>query len=193
MPVAPMAFVEFHKNHNVREEVEFFRSIIDDYDVTEVEITESGEEMDELWEIREEMASALKHYDPDLRMLTSGDVTVPISNYSDLIEYISTLEAKHDLEIPSFGHAGDGNIHYTVMVREGDDEHRELGERVDEDIVRHAIELGGTSTGEHGVGQGKQKYLPEEYTNATVDVMKRVKAAFDPNGTLNPGKIFPSE
>jgi len=69
----------------------------------------------------------------------------------------------------------------------------ELGERVDEEIVRHAIELGGTSTGEHGVGRGKGKYLPDEYTEGTVDVMKRVKAAFDPNGILNPGKVFPSE
>nr|WP_310732950.1 FAD-binding oxidoreductase [Halostella pelagica] len=193
MPVAPMAFVEFHKNHNIEDEVAFFRSILDEYDVSEVEITESGEEMDELWEVREEMASALKHYDPDLEMLTSGDVTVPISKYADLIDYISELETEHDLEIPSFGHAGDGNIHYTVMVREEDDEHRELGERVDEQIVRHAIELGGTSTGEHGVGMGKQKYLPEEYTDGTVDLMRRIKTAFDPNGILNPGKIFPSE
>ncbi|ARS91014.1 FAD-binding oxidoreductase [Natrarchaeobaculum aegyptiacum] len=189
-PTAPMAFIEIHRNHNIEDEVDFCRTILEEYDVREMTFEESGPEMESIWEVREEMASALKHYDPDLSMLTSGDVTVPISTYSDLIEYISTLEAEHDLEIPSFGHAGDGNVHYTVMVREGDDEHRALGKRVDEQIVRRAIELGGTSTGEHGVGLGKQQYLPEEYNDATVDLMRRVKTAFDPNGILNPGKMF---
>jgi D-lactate dehydrogenase (cytochrome) len=193
LPAAPMVFVEFHKNHNIEDEIEYFRSILDEYSVTDVDIRQSGTEMDELWEVREEMASALKHYDPDLTMLTSGDVTVPISKYVDLIGYISSLEAEHDLEIPCFGHAGDGNIHYTVMVREDDDEHRALGERINEKIVRYSIELSGTSTGEHGVGLGKQKYLREEYTEETVDLMRRVKRAFDPNGILNPEKVFPPE
>ncbi|WP_096390364.1 FAD-binding oxidoreductase [Halopenitus persicus] len=190
LPDVPMAFVEFHANHHVETEVEFFTAILNDYDVEDVEIAESGPEMERLWEVREEMASALKHYDPDLTMLTSGDVTVPISKYADLIDHISTLEAEHDLEIPCFGHAGDGNVHYTVMVRAGDDEHRALGKRVDSAIVRHAIELGGTCTGEHGVGMGKREYLPEEFNRATVDVMERIKRAMDPNGILNPGKIF---
>jgi len=193
LPDAPMAFVEFHRNHDVETEIEFCRSIVSEYDPASIDIDRSGREMAEMWEVREEMATALKRYDADLTMLSSGDVTVPISKYADLVEYISTLEAEHDLEIPSFGHAGDGNIHYTVMVRKGDDEHRALGKRVDEKIVRHAIDLGGTSTGEHGVGMGKQQYLPEEYSTETVDAMRRVKEALDPNGILNPGKVFPSE
>ena len=193
LPDAPMAFVEFHRNNHVADEIEFCRSIVAEYDPLEVEIDRSGREMDEMWEVREEMATALKQYDPDLEMLTSGDVTVPISKYADLIDYVSTLEAEHDLEIPSFGHAGDGNVHYTVMVRTGDEDHQALGKRVDEEIVRHAIDLGGTSTGEHGVGTGKQQYLPDEYTEGTVDAMRKVKKALDPNGILNPGKVFPSE
>ncbi|WP_280535963.1 FAD-binding oxidoreductase [Halopenitus sp. POP-27] len=190
LPDVPMAFVEFHANHHVETEIEFFRSILAGYEVEDVQIAESGPEMDRLWEVREEMASALKHYDPDLTMLTSGDVTVPISKYADLIDYISTLEAEHDLEIPCFGHAGDGNIHYTVMVRPDDPDHRALGERVDAEIVHHAIDLGGTCTGEHGVGRGKTAYLPEEFTQGTVDTMERIKEAMDPNGILNPGKLF---
>ncbi|MDJ1433746.1 FAD-binding oxidoreductase [Halostagnicola sp. A-GB9-2] len=190
-PPAPMAFVEFHANHDIEAEVDFCRAILEEYDITDVDIGASGPDMNELWEIREEMASALKEYDPELEMLTSGDVTVPISKYADLMAYISTIETEHDLEIPCFGHAGDGNIHYTVMVRAEDEEHRALGERVDERIVRHAIDLGGTATGEHGVGLGKQRYLPVEYNDETVDTMRQVKAAFDPNGILNPGKIFP--
>jgi len=193
LPDAPMAFVEFHRNHDVETEIEFCESIVAEYDPVEVDIGLSGREMEEMWEVREEMATALKQYDPDLVMLTSGDVTVPISKYADLVEYISTLEAEHDLEIPSFGHAGDGNIHYTVMVRKDDEDHRALGKRVDEEIVRHAIDLGGTSTGEHGVGMGKQQYLPDEYTEGTVDAMRSVKEALDPEGILNPGKVFPSE
>ncbi|MFC6764695.1 FAD-binding oxidoreductase [Natrinema soli] len=193
LPNAPMAFVEFHENHDVETEIEFCRSILEEYPVHDIDIGKSGREMAELWEVRKEMASALKHYDPDLEMLTSGDVTVPISKYADLIDYISALEAEHDLEIPCFGHAGDGNIHYTVMVREGDADHRALGERVDEEIVEYAIDLYGTSTGEHGVGMGKQQYLPEEYTDGTIDVMRHLKDALDPNGILNPGKIISPE
>ncbi|SEH50153.1 D-lactate dehydrogenase (cytochrome) [Halopenitus malekzadehii] len=190
LPDVPMAFVEFHANHHVESEIEFFRSILAGYEVEDVQIAESGPEMERLWEVREEMASALKQYDPDLTMLTSGDVTVPISKYAELIDHISTLEAEHDLEIPCFGHAGDGNIHYTVMVRRDDPDHRALGERVDAEIVHHAIELGGTCTGEHGVGRGKTAYLPEEFNQATVDTMGRIKETMDPNGILNPGKLF---
>ncbi|ELY60027.1 FAD-binding oxidoreductase [Natronococcus jeotgali] len=190
LPNASMAFIEIHRNHNIKTEIDFCRAIIEDYDVRDVTFEQSGPELEGLWEIREEMATALKHYDPELTMLTSGDVTVPISKYSNLIDYISTCETEYNLEIPCFGHAGDGNIHYTVMVREGDAEHHALGKRVDEQIVHRAIELGGTSTGEHGVGLGKQQYLPSEYNDETVELMKRIKTAFDPNETLNPGKIF---
>lgn len=191
LPDLPMIFLEFHANHDIKSEVEFCRTILDAYETVKIGITESGDEMQSLWEVREEMANALEPYDPDLTPLTPGDVTVPISHFASLLDYIASLEDEHDVLIPCFGHAGDGNIHYTVLVRAGDKEHRAHGERVSKEIVKHAIELGGTSTGEHGVGLGKQDYLAEEFGDDTVALMGQIKDAFDPNGILNPGKVLP--
>jgi len=193
LPDAPMLFVEFHANHSIDREIDFFETILEGYETTATELTDDPEEITELWELREEMADALEPYDDDLTPLTPGDVTVPISEFAGLIDHIAELEANNDLLIPCFGHAGDGNIHYIIMVREGDEANRALGEEVNSRIVEYAIEAGGTATGEHGVGTGKGEYLREEYTEGTVELMKRVKRAFDPEGTLNPGKVFPEE
>jgi D-lactate dehydrogenase (cytochrome) len=192
-PDAPMMFVEFHADHDIGAEIDFFRSIVSEHGAVEIEISESDEGMAELWEIREEMAEALEPYDPDLVSLTPGDVTVPMSEFTDLMGYISTLEDEHDLLIPCFGHAGDGNIHYTVMVDADDPDAYERGKAVYDEIVRYAIEQGGTATGEHGVGIGKRDLLAEEHAEGTVELMQRVKRAFDPDGILNPGKVFPEE
>ena len=192
-PNAPMMFVEFHANHNIENEIDFFRSIVSEHGAIEIEISESDEGMRELWEIREEMAEALEPYDPDLTPLTPGDVTVPMSEFTDLMAHISTLEEEYDLLIPCFGHAGDGNIHYTVMVDSDDPGAYERGKEVYNEIVRYAIEQGGTATGEHGVGVGKRDLLLEEYNEGTVDLMRRVKDAFDPERILNPDKVFPKK
>lgn len=192
-PNAPMMFVEFHANHNIEDEIDFFRSIVSEHGAVEIEISESDEGMRELWEIREEMAEALEPYDPDLTPLTPGDVTVPMSEFTDLMAHISTLEEEYDLLIPCFGHAGDGNIHYTVMVDSDDPGAYERGKEVYNEIVRYAIRQGGTATGEHGVGVGKRDLLLEEYNEGTVDLMRRVKDAFDPERILNPDKVFPEK
>jgi D-lactate dehydrogenase (cytochrome) len=189
LPDAPMTFLEFHANHGVEREIEFCRSVFEAHDVEQFEITDS-DGMADLWKARRELAYAVRSYDPDFQPIHPGDVTVPISKYPELIGYAKELADEHDLLVPCFGHAGDGNVHYTVMVSE-DPDHVELGEEVYRKVVRRAIELGGTATGEHGIGQGKREYLIEEHGEASVAAMRAIKRAFDPTGTLNPGKIFP--
>jgi len=191
LPDSPMMFVEFHADHDVETEVAFFESIVSEQGATEIELSESDAEMRALWEVREEMAEALEPYDPALTPLTPGDVTVPISDFTDLMDHIAELEDEHGLPIPCFGHAGDGNIHYTVMVDADDPDAYEHGKQVYREVVEYAIERGGTATGEHGIGFGKQEFLEREYNEATVALMGRVKEAFDPDGILNPGKILP--
>ncbi|WP_290813295.1 FAD-binding oxidoreductase [Halovivax sp.] len=190
LPDAPMVFLEFHANHDVEREIDFCRSIFEAHAVDRFEMAGEGE-MDELWRARKDLAYAVQSYDPDLEPIHPGDVTVPISAYPAIIRYAKDLAAEADVMVPCFGHAGDGNVHYTVMVDRDDQESVETAERVYADIVEKAIELGGTSTGEHGIGRGKCEYLEREHGTDAVEAMRALKRAFDPTDILNPGKIFP--
>ncbi len=190
LPDAPMVFVEFHANHGVEEEISFCRSVFEAHDVSRFEIA-SGDEMDELWQARRELAFAVQAYDPELTPLHPGDVTVPISHYPEMVRLVSRLADERDLLIPCFGHAGDGNLHYSVLVDEDDEEQVERARDVQTQIVEKAIAVGGTCTGEHGIGRGKRKYLELEHGEESVEAMRRIKRALDPNDTLNPGKMFP--
>jgi D-lactate dehydrogenase (cytochrome) len=190
LPDAPMIFLEFHADHGVEDEIAFCRSILETHDVQEFDVGDD-ERADELWRIRDELGFAVQSYDPDLTPMHPGDVTVPISEYADLLQYAKDLGKEHDLLVPTFGHAGDGNLHYTAMVDQADDEMVETGEKVYEGVVERAIELGGTATGEHGIGLGKQHFLGDEFDEPTIEVMRGIKRSFDPNDILNPGKIFP--
>ena len=190
LPDVPMVFVEFHANHGVEEEIDFCRSVFEDHGVRRFEVAE-GDEMDDLWRARRELAFALQSYDPDRSPLHPGDVTVPISRYPDVVGYVKDLADEYDLLVPCFGHAGDGNLHYTVLVDEDDPEAVAAAEKVYAAVVERAIEVGGTATGEHGIGLGKRKFLEAEHGPATVEAMRAVKRALDPRDTLNPGKMFP--
>ncbi|ELZ01346.1 FAD-binding oxidoreductase [Natrialba aegyptia] len=188
---SPMVFLEFHANHNIEAEVEFCRTIFEAHDVTEFAVAESGPEMTDLWEARRELADAVDPFDPDLSSLTPGDVTVPISEYPEMVRYVKELGEEYDFLIPCFGHAGDGNLHYFVMVDVEDQEMVAKGEQISKQIVEKAIKMNGTATGEHGVGIGKQDYLASEHGDAAVEAMRSIKKALDPNGILNPGKVLP--
>ncbi|MFD1587344.1 FAD-binding oxidoreductase [Halorientalis brevis] len=190
LPDAPMTFVEFHANHGVQEEIDFCRTIFESHDVERFELADE-EAMDELWKARSELAFALQTWDPDLKPLHPGDVTVPISELPAIIRYAKELGAEHDKIVPCFGHAGDGNVHYTTLVDRDDPDDVAVGEQIYEAVVEKAIELGGTCTGEHGVGRGKRQYLELEHGADSVEAMRALKRALDPRDTLNPGKIFP--
>ncbi len=190
LPDAPMIFVEFHANHGIDEEIAFFETIIEAHDVERFEIDDE-ERMAELWRARDELAFAAQQYDPDLEPGHPGDVTVPISRYPDIIRYAKDLANEHDILLPCFGHAGDGNVHYSALVDPEDEAMLERAETVYDAIVEQAIAWGGTATGEHGIGMGKRKFLELEHGAAGVQAMRAVKAALDPKDILNPGKIFP--
>jgi D-lactate dehydrogenase (cytochrome) len=191
LPDAPMVFLEFHANHGVEEEIELCRTIFEDHDVVRFEMSDDDDEMDDLWEARRELAFAVASYDPDLESLHPGDVTVPISSYPEMVHETKRLADEYDLLVPCFGHAGDGNLHYSVLVDPANPDQVERGEELYRRLVELAIEMGGTATGEHGIGQGKQPYLEPEHGAGAVETMRTIKRALDPNDTLNPGKIFP--
>ena len=190
LPEAPMVFLEFHAEHGVDEEIDLCRRLFESHGVQQFEMA-TDEEMDDLWRARRELAYALVAFDPDRDPIHPGDVTVPISAYPEIVAFATDLEAESGLSIPCFGHAGDGNLHYSVLVDRDDPAELEVGEDLYDRIVRRAIELGGTATGEHGIGEGKRASLELEHDEGALEVMRAIKGALDPTGTLNPGKIFP--
>jgi D-lactate dehydrogenase (cytochrome) len=191
LPDAPMIFLEFHANHGIEEEIAFCESVFEAHDVVAFEMSDDDERMAELWKARSELAFAVQTYDPDLKPQHPGDVTVPISEYPEILRYAKSLGEEAGLLLPCFGHAGDGNLHYSVLVDPEDPDSVAAGEDIYDRIVRRAVDLGGTSTGEHGIALGKRQYLELEHGPEAVELMRRIKRAFDPNDTLNPGKIFP--
>ncbi|MBI5810402.1 MAG: glycolate oxidase subunit GlcD, partial [Deltaproteobacteria bacterium] len=110
-----------------------------------------------------------------------------------LMSGIREISEKKGALIACFGHAGDGNIHVNVMYDRKNPEEACAAEEAVLDVFRLTLKLGGTISGEHGIGTAKAKYLAMELSPAVIDLMKRVKGAFDPNHILNPGKIFPAD
>jgi D-lactate dehydrogenase (cytochrome) len=190
LPDAPMVFLEFHANHGIEDEIDFCRTVFDAHDPVAFELADEAE-MADLWSAREELAMAIGEWDPDLTPLVPGDVTVPISRLPEMVRQVQTVADERDLLIPTFGHAGDGNLHYAILVDHDDPDSVSRGTAASDEIVGRAIDLGGTATGEHGVGMGKREYLLQEHGEAAVEAMRSITYALDPNDTLNPGKIFP--
>ncbi len=118
------------------------------------------------------------------------DATVPRSELAKMINFIQSVGEKYQLRVGTFGHMGDGNLHPTFLTDEKNHEEMERVEKAMHEIFDFAISLGGTITGEHGVGLAKKPFLPKALGNTSLGVMKQLKRALDPEGILNPGKIF---
>lgn len=121
------------------------------------------------------------------------DITVPRSRLVEIVTFVEEIAAKYDLEVATFGHFGDGNVHPTILTDETNHEEMERVENALSDIFDKAIELGGTITGEHGVGLAKKPFLSRQFDNASYRLLSQVKKAIDPGNLLNPGKIFDAE
>ncbi len=118
------------------------------------------------------------------------DATVPRSNLASLVEKIDQISKKYNLQIGNFGHAGDGNLHPTCLTDERDKEEIKRVEKAFNEIYDETIKLGGTITGEHGVGLAKKGFLEKMIEVPALDAMRKIKSAWDPNNVLNPGKII---
>ena len=119
------------------------------------------------------------------------DIVVERSNIPELIERLKAVSEKHKLTMANFGHAGDGNIHVNIMLQGGDIDEEARAEKAVREVFQIALELGGTISGEHGIGISKQPYLRMELSEKEIELMKGIKKVFDPKNILNPGKIFP--
>jgi glycolate oxidase len=145
---------------------------------------ESEQEREQLWKARREISPALKTLKP---VKVNEDIVVPRSRIPELLQEIGAIAQRYGFLIASFGHAGDGNIHTNIMI---DEEDRPRAETAVREIFAATLRLGGSISGEHGIGMSKAAYLPMELGPETIAAMKRIKQALDPNDILNPGKIF---
>jgi D-lactate dehydrogenase (cytochrome) len=191
LPAVPTLLMEFHgaTEQAIRAELELVHEICDDCGCTRFEAGVGREERDRLWEGRHTLGEILFRAHPGSMYLIT-DVSVPISRYPDLAAYTNDLFAELDVKGTLFGHAGDGNLH-TVNFAPIDEPalHGAL-HQFNDAVVKKALALGGTCTGEHGVGIGKQKYMVHEHGEAAIGVMRQIKQLLDPNDILNPGKIL---
>jgi glycolate oxidase len=147
-------------------------------------------EAEELWKARRLMSPALRKVNPDK---INEDIVVPRSRVPEIIRKIDEIREKYQIPIINFGHAGDGNIHVNIMIDRSIPGHSEKAEAAVREIFRATLDLGGSMSGEHGVGLSKAPYLRMELTGEQIRVMKAIKKALDPNTILNPGKIFTDE
>jgi len=189
LPLAPMLLLEFHGTPaGVKEQAEFVETIAVEHGGEGFQWTTKPEERSKLWQARHDVGYACVAYRPGCKMYVT-DVCVPISRLADcILESKSEIEASF-LKAPIVGHVGDGNFHCAILV--DPDSEKEIAEakRLGDRIIARALANGGTCTGEHGVGYGKMDALVDELGEDTLDVMRAVKRALDPNDIMNPGKI----
>ena len=189
LPEEPLLLLEFHGSEkSVEEQTELFGEIAIDFGGKNYEWTSNNEDRNKLWKARHDAYWAARSYMPGTEMY-STDVCVPISKLSEcIVETVKDLE-ENNLVGPIASHAGDGNFHVAVMLDTNDkNEVAKLGPFLDR-LSDRAIKMDGTCTGEHGIGQGKRKYMYNELGNS-VAVMEAIKKSFDPNLIMNPGKLF---
>ncbi|HEY4355231.1 MAG TPA: FAD-linked oxidase C-terminal domain-containing protein [Acidobacteriaceae bacterium] len=188
-PETPMLFFEFHgdSQRSVQAQIEIVKGLAADHSSRAFESTTSPEEREAVWKMRHSAHSAVMALRSGGKMF-STDICVPISRLADCI-----VESKKDISdapypVPIIGHVGDGNFHMGFVLDPGSA--AELADAIqrEEKIILRALGMGGTSTGEHGIGLGRKKYLPIEH-GAGVDVMRAIKQALDPDNRMNPGKM----
>ena len=155
--------------------------------VVETRIAETPEESEALWQIRRSVSASLRKVNPDKY---NEDICVPRSKVPDMIRKVDEISDRYGIPIVNFGHAGDGNIHVNIMIDKKIPGEQEKAEQAIKEVFEGALALGGTMSGEHGIGIAKAPYIPLEITPETALYMKTLKKALDPNNILNPGKIF---
>ena len=183
----PTLFLEFHGNEaGLKQDVEFMEEIVQGHACEEIAFETDTAARNQLWEARHTLAYAYIHGYPGKKMMVT-DVCLPISELANAVGHArENLEA---LGLPGgiVGHVGDGNFHALIMMNMEDPDEVARAQEFNGRIVEYALERGGTCTGEHGVGLGKQKYQQQEH-GAALEVMEKIKRALDPNNLLNPGK-----
>jgi glycolate oxidase len=155
----------------------------------EIKMAEDEDARDRIWVSRRSISPALYRIKPTK---INEDIVVPRNMVTEMLKYLRKLSEESGIKIVNFGHAGDGNIHVNIMVDKADKEEYKRGLGLVRRIFEYTLSLGGTISGEHGIGLTKSNYVGMELAKTEVEIMKSIKKVFDPKNILNPGKIFPA-
>lgn len=193
LPEQPTLLMEFHGATDVvlQEELSLVKTVCQAEGCLRFEAGLGRQERDRLWRARHQTYEITVRMNPGVSFLIV-DLAVPVSQFPALVAACQKALESQDMKSYLVGHAGDGNLHPLIPYRADDLASHETAKAVHGEMVRAALSLGGTVTGEHGVGIGKRNYMAQEH-GGSLEVMRTIKAALDPNGILNPGKIFESE
>jgi D-lactate dehydrogenase (cytochrome) len=190
LPETPMLFVEFHGTEaSVAEQSQRFGEIAQEFGGGPFDTATQAEDRTRLWQARHDAYWAQRGLRPGADPLAT-DVCVPISRLAECLTETQRDIAENNFLAPIVGHVGDGNFHVGLLVDRNDAQEVARTEEFLERLVARALAMGGTCTGEHGVGQGKMKYLADEHGEPALDSMRAIKRALDPLDIMNPGKIF---
>ena len=189
--VSPTLFMEYHgpTKNQLAEVMEIVREICKEEGCDEFRPGLGRTERDRLFKARHELAEMIIRKHPGRSMMVI-DVAVPITGYPKMIAFAREESEKTGIPRYIFSHAGDGNLHLVFMGKKEDEKEWDSIDHANQHIVSKALAMGGTATGEHGVGIGKRKFMEAEH-GKSLEWMKKIKSLFDPNCILNPGKIFP--
>ncbi len=175
---------------NVMEEVEFQLQTLEqsfrENGASSFQIAHDAKERDKLWFARRNASQSITIYGTKK---LNEDISVPRSKLPDALKAIYAIGDKYGFKVPCFGHSGDGNIHVNVMVDGNDAKQLELGHHAIEEIFETVVEMGGTLSGEHGIGMSKAPFMNIAFNEAELALFESIKKAFDPNNILNPGKM----
>jgi D-lactate dehydrogenase (cytochrome) len=189
-PVAATLFFEFHgfNERHAYDQAAFVESLTAEHGGSGFQWATRLEDREKLWDARHAALYASLALRPGSKGFVT-DVCVPISRLSECI--LQTLEDKQDAPFPAtlVGHVGDGNFHMVCMLDPSSQAETDVAHRLMDRMVTRALSMGGTCTGEHGIGFGKMKYMAAEH-GAAVDVMRAIKRALDPDNRMNPGKMI---
>jgi D-lactate dehydrogenase (cytochrome) len=189
----PMLFLEFHNVNESALDSQFamVEGVLQEHGALRIERGIGADERVRLWEVRHAALESIKRNHPGKSVLLA-DTCVPISRYAEMVD--RAKEAVEREGIPGFfwGHAGDGNLHLGLAFDPKDEAAKAAVGRVNRAVVEHSLAVGGSCTGEHGVGVGKLPFVEAEHGRA-LEYMRRIKRALDPKGILNPGKMLPGD
>ena len=180
--------IDGNTKENVEQEYEAIGEVCMNAGALDVYVADTPQTKERLWKARRSLHDALEQRS---HIMEREDVVVPVSRIPELLDFVHMLSEDSGLEIVPFGHAGDGNVHINILKMDTpQDEWIKIKEKVTEKLLNEVVRLGGTLSGEHGIGIVKKRFIHISLSKEEIELAKRIKKAFDPNSILNPGKIF---